>query len=106
MAHIAFPAPAGARSASNTHADAWRIRMPGFLPRRMKFWGWGFEGEGATPEERTQVHKLAATRFGATSFDDRPPRAKDFKLRKPRVAVPAALKRFCTDAALDRLVHA
>src|SRR5262245_49054051 len=80
--------------------------MPGFLPRRMKFWGWGFEGEGATPEERAHVHKNAATRFGATSFDDRPPREDEYTLRPPRVAVPQALARFCSNQRIDRLVHA
>jgi alkyldihydroxyacetonephosphate synthase len=81
-------------------------RMAGFLPRRMKFWGWGFEGEGATPEERAFVHKMAASRFGVSSFDDAPPSAGDFTLRSPRVMAPATLARFCTSADIDRLVHA
>ncbi len=80
--------------------------MAGFLPRRMKFWGWGFEGEGATPEERALVHKMAASRFGVTSFDDAPPRAEEFTLRSPRVTAPATLARFCTSQGIDRLVHA
>ncbi len=80
--------------------------MSGLLPRRMKFWGWGFEGEGATPEERTAVHKMAAAKFGATTFDDTPPRAEDYVLRAPRVAVPQALAGFCSSERLDRLVHA
>jgi alkyldihydroxyacetonephosphate synthase len=80
--------------------------MPGHLPRRMKFWGWGFEGEGATAEERALVHALAATRFGVTAFDDAPPRLEEFTLKPPRVAVPATLAPVCSSAPIDRLIHA
>ena len=80
--------------------------MSGLLPRRMKFWGWGFEGESATPEERAGVHRLAAQRFGVTTSDDTPPREDEFTLRPPRIAPPASLARFCSAARIDRLVHA
>ncbi|QQS14996.1 MAG: FAD-binding oxidoreductase [Rhodospirillales bacterium] len=76
------------------------------MPRRMKFWGWGFEGEGATAEERAFVHRLAGERYGAASFDDTPPREDEFELRPPRVSPPASLARFCSSARIDRLVHA
>ena len=59
--------------------------MSGFLPRRMKFWGWGFEGEGATPQERAHVH-ATARRYGVTDFNDTPPREEEYELRAPRAA--------------------
>lgn len=80
--------------------------MSQFLPRRMKFWGWGFEGETATAEERAMVLRLAHQRWGATSSDDRPPREEEFDLPPPRIAVPAALAGICSSARIDRLVHA
>jgi alkyldihydroxyacetonephosphate synthase len=80
--------------------------MAAFLPRRMKFWGWGFEGEHATPEERALVHRLAAERWGATSFDDTPPQEESFSLPSPRVAVPGSLVPLCSSKRIDRLVHA
>ena len=80
--------------------------MPGFLPRRMKFWGWGFEGEGATPEERAYVHAGAAKRYGVTDFNDTPPREAEYELRAPRVSPPASLAPICSTERIDRLVHA
>jgi alkyldihydroxyacetonephosphate synthase len=82
------------------------MRMASHLPRRMKFWGWGFEGEGATAEERALVHGMAASRFGVTAFDGTPPRLEEFALRPPRVAVPGTLAPFCSAEPIDRLIHA
>ncbi|MGE0420691.1 MAG: FAD-binding oxidoreductase [Reyranellaceae bacterium] len=80
--------------------------MSGFLPRRMKFWGWGFEGEGATPQERAYVHANAAKRYGVTDFNDTPPREEEYELRAPRVQPPASLAAICSTERIDRLVHA
>ncbi len=80
--------------------------MAGPLPRRMKFWGWGFEGEHATPEERAMVHRLAHERWGATTSDDAPPREEEFTLAAPRVTPPASLAAICTSERIERLVHA
>jgi alkyldihydroxyacetonephosphate synthase len=80
--------------------------MSSHLPRRMKFWGWGFEGEGATAEERAFVHAMAADRFGISSFDDASPRLEEFTLERPRIEVPATLAHVCSDAPIDRLIHA
>jgi alkyldihydroxyacetonephosphate synthase len=76
-------------------------------PRRRKFWGWGFEGEGVTAEERHRIAAFYAERFGADDFDDpAPPREDEFDLAKPRLAPPTALQGNCTSDPHERLVHA
>ncbi len=80
--------------------------MDGLALRRMKFWGWGFEGENATAEERDWVLRFARERFGVEESDTTPPREDEIDLPKPRVTPPASLQRFCSTARIDRLVHA
>lgn len=80
--------------------------MSQFLPRRMKFWGWGFEGESATAEEKAALLRAMAERHGIEGGDDTPPREEEFELRAPRVAPPASLMRFCSAERIDRLIHA
>ncbi len=79
--------------------------MDGLNMRRMKFWGWGFEGENATPQEREGVLRMAAQRFGAEIVDTSPPREAEIELPGARVSPPASLEKFCTSARLDRLIH-
>ena len=59
-------------------------------PRR--FWGWGREGEGPSPEHQQAIAQALAARF---ALDDvaitPPPRIEELRLRPPRVAPPAAL---------------
>jgi hypothetical protein len=37
--------------------------------RSGRFYGWGYAGEGATPEEIRFLEKRLAARFGIQSFD-------------------------------------
>ena len=75
-----------------------------YLPRRMKFWGWGFEGEQATDQERDAVMAMAKQRFGGAG-DIAPPRESDIELRAPRIAAPSSLANFCSTTKIDRLIH-
>lgn len=76
-------------------------------PRRMKFWGWGFEGDSATPDEKKLVLALAKHRYGIEDAVETPsPRDDEFALAAPRVQPPAALAPLCSSAPLDRLAHA
>jgi alkyldihydroxyacetonephosphate synthase len=76
-------------------------------PRRRKFWGWGYEGEGVTAEEREMLAAFYAERFGADDFGDpAPPREDEFDLAKPRITPPTALEAICTSDPHERLVHA
>jgi len=74
--------------------------------RRLKFCGWGWEGDTATAAEETAVLGRIAERHGLPGFDARAlPQVEEVVLAKPRVAAPAALGRIVTDAARERLTH-
>ena len=72
-----------------------------------KFWGWGTEDQGVTPDEHS---------FIAAAFTDRfktqlpapvaPPKVEDIVLRAPRIAVPSNLQHIATTDPRERLVHA
>lgn len=79
--------------------------MPEATMRRMKFWGWGFEGESATPEEKAMVLALARRRFGIEDGDTTPPREEEIELSRSRVSPPPSLQRFCSGQRIDRLIH-
>ena len=73
---------------------------------RLKYYGWGREGEGMNAEERAFVLGRYRTKFGRESFDTAPtPRLEDLSLRDPRVAPPASLAAFCTTERYDRVAH-
>ena len=74
--------------------------------RRRKFWGWGYEGEGPTPEQQQKIAALLAGRFGiAPPLVQAPPRLEELDLRAPRLAAPPALAELCSTAPLDRAGH-
>jgi alkyldihydroxyacetonephosphate synthase len=73
---------------------------------RLKYFGWGREGEGMTPDEEAFVLARNRERFGVDVFDERsPPRLADIVLRPPRITPPALLAPFCSAATYDRLAH-
>jgi len=60
--------------------------------RRRKFWGWGWEGEGLTPEELSLLDPVWARRLGVSEFEvTPPPTAQEIDLRPPRIAIPSSL---------------
>ncbi len=74
--------------------------------RRRKFWGWGYEDEGLTPEEEEHLGGLWARKFGADDFDVTPPPTLDeIGLRRPRLRPPQSLAGICTSEAYDRAAH-
>src|SRR6185503_10282099 len=74
--------------------------------RRLKFWGWGYEGEGASEAEHAQVKRFYGGMFGLDAFPTDVPRVEDYALPKPRVKPPKSLAAICADDAHTRLVHA
>jgi alkyldihydroxyacetonephosphate synthase len=67
--------------------------------RRRKFWGWGWEDAGPTPEHARGVGRVLSERFGVPPLDLRPaPRIEDVDLPAPRLRLPAPLGAL---AALD-----
>jgi alkyldihydroxyacetonephosphate synthase len=74
--------------------------------RRRKFWGWGWEGEGLTPEELNLLLPVLAKRLGVSAFEvTPPPAAEEVALRPPRIAIPTSLKDICTSDHHERLTH-
>jgi alkyldihydroxyacetonephosphate synthase len=74
-------------------------------PRKRKFWGWGWEDAGPTPDQEAGIARTLSQRFGAPIELAAPPRVDEIALRAPRVAPPEALRSFCSDAPYDRLGH-
>jgi alkyldihydroxyacetonephosphate synthase len=70
-----------------------------------KFWGWGVEGAGPSPEQAAGVTRTLADRFGVSLEPVAPPRIEEIALRPPRVRPPAALAALCSDAPAERAGH-
>lgn len=77
-------------------------------PRRMKYWGWGYEDAPETPPELiTNMESYFSRFFGVANFNTLPvPQIDDIKLRKPRLTIPEKLKAFCSDSHEERVRHA
>ncbi len=74
--------------------------------RRLKFWGWGYEGESAKPEEIAGIKEFYGALTGQQEFPDTPaPKAEEFELAKPRLAPPDSLSDICRTDTHTRLVH-
>ncbi len=74
-------------------------------PRR-KFWGWGYEGEGATPAQVEGLARQIAKRYGVDELPSlAPPSEAEIELRRSRVAAPDALADLCTTEPYERLLH-
>ena len=75
--------------------------------RRTTIWGWGFEDEQPTPEQKKNIAKGIAESVGASDFSlDPEPRVEDIQLRTPRLSPPEALANICSTETYDRAAHA
>ncbi len=73
---------------------------------RLKHFGWGREGEGATPDEEAFARGRIARRFGGEPKDEiAPPKLENIALPAPRLTPPAALAAICSRARHDRAAH-
>ena len=73
---------------------------------RLKYYGWGREGEGMSAEERQFVLGRYRAKFARDDFDTiTVPHLEDLSLRVPRVAPPASLAAFCSSERYDRAAH-
>ena len=72
--------------------------------RRRKFWGWGWEDGGPTPEQEQGIARTLAERFGPRALVPAP-RVEEIALRAPRVKPPDALAPIVSQAPYDRLAH-
>lgn len=73
---------------------------------RLKFWGWGYEGDVLSPEDLKWLESGWAKRFGVDHFDvTPPPTAEEITLRPSRLKIPASLSEVCTTDHYERLLH-
>jgi alkyldihydroxyacetonephosphate synthase len=75
------------------------------MERRLKFYGWGYEGDGLSEPERDHLFGFVAERLGAEPRPAAPPSQSEVGLRAPRVAAPAALANVLTADPYERLLH-
>src|ERR1700735_2436467 len=74
--------------------------------RKRKFWGWGYEDQGPTPEQQKHMAERMAKRFGLGPLEIMPPpKESELTLRAPRVKPPAALEAICSTATHERAGH-
>src|SRR5437879_2695517 len=74
---------------------------------RLKFYGWGREGEGLSPEEERIALARYAQLFGNAEFPTVPvAREADIALSQPAIGrLPASLQPFCSTDRYERLLH-
>src|SRR5690349_21016523 len=72
---------------------------------RLKFYGWGQEGEGLDEAERERVFRFVAEKLSAEPRAVAPPQASEIALRAPRIPAPAALASVLTQDPHERLLH-
>ena len=74
---------------------------------RLKYFGWGREGEGMTADEVAANLDRYRRLFSVERFDEvAPPTLREIKLRQPRIAPPPALAPHCSSEIYDRVAHA
>ena len=75
--------------------------------RRLKYFGWGREGEAMTPEEESFALQTYRDLFGIGEFAAVPvPDLDAVALRAPRLSPPTALAGVCSVERYDRAAHA
>ena len=73
---------------------------------RLKYWGWGYEGNGLSPRDREMLLGNLA-RFGIwASGSARVPPLDGISLPAPRLSPPESLGAICTQEPYERILHA
>lgn len=76
------------------------------MTRRRKFWGWGYEDEAITPEQRETMAAVAQFYLpGFTPVDRAEPEIDAVNLSAPRVAPPDSLAALFTPDTWERAAH-
>ncbi len=74
--------------------------------KRRSFWGWGYEDDALSSDERDGLRAMMAARLGGASPEPLPaPRLDDVRLAAPRVAPPSALAHLAKQDVLSRASH-
>lgn len=74
--------------------------------RRRKIWGWGYEGESASPNAIAFAEASLGAFFGGSGSRATPPEAESVALSAPRFRPPTTLEDLFDASAHARLVHA
>ena len=78
----------------------------GMTNRKLKFWGWGREGEGPDEAATRKIAAALARRFAMEAIEViAPPRIEELDLRAPRFERPESLRAMLTDDASERARH-
>ena len=77
-------------------------------PRRIKYWGWGYEDEPETPAHLIRnMESYFGSFFGVSEFRTLPvPDLSQATLRLPRLEFPERLRSICTTTCEERARHA
>src|SRR5262249_567580 len=73
--------------------------------RRLKFWGWGYEGDGPNEDAQRRLCERTSRRFGRALALAPAPRLEELTMRPARVNPHSALQAICSAAAYDRAAH-
>lgn len=77
------------------------------MTRTLKYWGWGYEGDGLGPTDVTALLTTFADGYGIRPSDDGAfPALADITLPAPRLNPPAKLAPICTAEPYERVLHA
>ena len=77
------------------------------MAKTLKFWGWGYEGDGLDSAETKALLATLAEGYGIRPTDDGTfPSLDAISLRTPRLTPPGTLARICTSAPYERVLHA
>ncbi len=77
------------------------------MTRRLKFWGWGYEGDGLDPGETRALLETFADRCGIfPAADGGFPALGAIALAAPRLTPPPSLARICARDRYERVLHA
>jgi alkyldihydroxyacetonephosphate synthase len=75
--------------------------------KRLKYWGWGYEGEGLDARQTQALLATFAKGYGIRPADDGAfPNLDSIHLPAPRLAPPSSLARICTIDRYERALHA
>src|ERR1700722_14515561 len=76
------------------------------MAARLKYFGWGREGEGFDADEEAFLLSRVRERFAVDTFEERaPPKLEDIALPAPRLAPPPSLAALCSAERYDRAAH-
>ncbi len=74
--------------------------------RRLKHWGWGYEGQAPSRRELEEAAAAIRERFGFGGELEEPVPLEEVELRAPRLKAPEALGDLFTDDHYERTAHA